>query len=335
MKPFVHAVFERLFRPVSGPHGALSGPGGDNETMYIDSYGLIAQQDGDMGDSLQREGMYAFGKWFRYDRVGNTLFLAEPLGRRDHKAIMDRFEVRPGIYVRHPDPYRWWSDPDTTSRDQLLPVIAYCGAYQDYGRLWRLFLATLKRGFFAQNTLRVGDGKKSWKVPDSMHATIGLFIRAGGWYTAPLYPLLFVFDTAELVATLLTLVPVHWEEDNLRLRGREPRDVDDNNGIISHLMAVAFKPTPISWLNRQVYALTRTANYGNFVKGEKNPVMGALAWYHRIEGRGNPELAELYRPLVEEYLSPREQIEQAKFSIAMFVARQRPPTALTGIDRRR
>lgn len=291
--------------------------------MYVDGYALIAQRDGDVGDSLHREGMYAFGKWLRYDSVHNTVTIEEIPERRDPGAIMDKFEVEPGIYVRHPDPSRWSSDPQTTSRDQLVPVIAYCGAYEDYPRLWRLFKATAKRGFFAQNIYRIGEGEKTWKVPDSMLGTLGLFIRAGGWYTAPLYPLLLVVDTADLIATALNLIPIHWEEKNKRLRFKEPRDVDDNNTIIAHLMAAKFKPTPMSWLNRWLYSATRAPNNGNIVMGEHNPVMGALVWYHRSEANGNPEIAELYRPMIEQYFSPRDEYHQAVHTLTRLFRKDR------------
>lgn len=284
--------------------------------MYVDAYALISQRDGDGGDTLHREGMYAFGKWMRLHEDGKTVEIAEIPERRNSRQIMNKFEVEPGIYVRHPDPMRWSSDPNTTSRDQLVPVIAYCGAYGDYGRLGRLFKATLKRGLFAQNIFKIGDNDgQHWKVPDTMVGTLGLFIRAGGWYTAPLYPLLLTTDMADLFATLLNLIPLHWEESNLKFRFTENRDVDDNNTIIGQLMAVKFKPTPISWLNRQIYAWTRSVNNGNTILGERNPVMGALSWYHRAEAGGNPEMAELYRPLIEEYFSPREEYRQVIFQL--------------------
>lgn len=277
--------------------------------MYIDAYALISQQDGDAGDSLHREGMYAFGKFLLYDRKNNTVAINEIPARRNPAQIIDKFEVQPGIYVRHPNPTRWFSNPDTTSRDQLIPVIAYCGAYRDYSRLWRLFKAVAERGFFAQNVLDTGDGETVHKVPDTMIGHLGLFIRAGGWWTAPLYPLLFITDTADLLATIWESIPVHWEETGKRLRSRALGDVDDNNAIIAHLMAVKFKPTPISWLNRQVYSLLRPLNYGNTILGESNNVMGALAWYHRKEAGGNEGIAELYRPLIEEYFSPQQPYE--------------------------
>lgn len=287
--------------------------------MYVDAYALIVQQDGDGGDTLQREGMYAFGKWLRYNQSDNTVVIAEPPGRENPSKIFDKLEVRPGIYVRHPDPKKWYSNPDTTSRDQLVPLIAYCGAYRDHARLWRLFKAFAKRGMFSQNIKHNGEGHLGIKVPDTMIAHLGLFIRAGGWWTAPLYPFLFLADSIELAGTILNLVPVHWEERNQRLRWKDLRDVDDNNAIIAHLLAAKFKPTPISWLDRQLYAYTRRVNYGNTILGESNPVMGALAWYHRPSNLGNPEMAELYRPLIREYFAPHDEIEHLRLRVATFM----------------
>jgi hypothetical protein len=263
--------------------------------MYMDAYAIIVQKDMDGGDSLHREGMYAFALKLRKDRAPASANLPEPK--------IEKFEVSPGVYVRHPDPTKWYSNPETTSRDQLFPVIAYCAAYEDYPRLWRLFKASAKRGFFAQNWLRVGPGEKERKIPDPMFMNIAHFIRAGGWWTAPLYPLLFFFDALELTGTVLSAVPLHFSDDRLIPRLKNGNDVDDNNLIVQHLLAARFKPTPFSALARYIYSVTRPQNFGNTKLGEKNPVMGALRWYHRSEfdGHGNPELAELYRPLIEEY----------------------------------
>ena len=68
-----------------------------------------------------------------------------------------------------------------------------------------------------------------------------------------------------------------------------------------------------SEFNRYLYSLTRPVNLGNTALGEKNPVMGALRWYHRseFEGEANPEIAELYRPLIEKYFTypdPRQDL---------------------------
>jgi hypothetical protein len=272
--------------------------------MYIDAYAVIVQKDMDGGDTLHREGLYAFGKKLRYDLINNQVFIdPNPIRRPASEDIISRFEVSPGIYIRHPDPNKWYSNPDATSRDQLIPVIAYCAAYEDYPRLWRLFKATSQRGMFAQNILRIGDGETEKKIPDPMHLNMAQFIRAGGWWTAPLYPLLLVYDSIELIGTLLSALPLHFKDDHWIPRWKMDDDVDDNNIVVQHLLAAVYKPTPISELNRYLYSITRPRNLGNTILGERNSVMGALRWYHRSEygGEANPEIAELYRPLIEKY----------------------------------
>jgi hypothetical protein len=286
--------------------------------MYIDAYAVIVQKDMDGGDSLHREGMYAFGKKLRYDNFENKVLVQDSssLRRPASEDIIERFEVSPGVYVRHPDPNKWYSNPDTTSRDQIMPIIAYCAAYEDYPRLWRLFTAVAQRGMFAQNTIRIGNGEIDKKIPDPMILNFAQFIRAGGWWTAPLYPLLFVFDSIELIGTVFVAMPLHFQDDHLIPRLRTGNDVDDNNVVIQHLLAAHYKPTPISELSRYLYSVTRQKNLGNTRLGEKNAVMGALRWYHRNEygGEGNPEIAELYRPLIEKYFdypSPQEYVAEA------------------------
>ncbi len=282
--------------------------------MYIDAYAVIVQKDMDGGDTLHREGMYAFGMKLAYDHVNNLVHVTDPndkrgiasvgmLQRPPAEVLIGKFEVQPGIYIRHPDPAKWYSNPDATSRDQLLPVIAYCAAYEDYPRLWRLFKATVQRGMFAQNFLRIGDGENDFKIPDPMHLNVAQFIRAGGWWTAPFYPLLIVYDSIEFVGTLITALPFHLRDDHFVPRWKRQDDVDDNNVMIQHLMAAFYKPTPISEFNRYIYSITRPKNFGNSLLGEENHVMGALRWYHRNEfgGHGNPEVAEVYRPLIMKY----------------------------------
>lgn len=274
--------------------------------MYIDSYAIIVQKDMDGGDSLQREGMYAFGKWLR-KKDDYTFIIEEIPEREDPKKIIEKFEVEPGIYIRHPDKAKWYSNPWTTSRDQIIPVLAYCAAYEDYDRLWRLSKASMKRFFFAQNFYENGDNKvaKGQKVPDTYLAHLNLFIRAGGYYTAPLYPLLFFFDALDTIGIIIGDFPILWSESKKRFRAKSLDDVDDNNQIIALLMSYHFKPTPISAFNRWLYTKTRNINHGNTKMGEKNTVMGSLVWYHRKEANANPEIAELYRPIILKYF-PQE-----------------------------
>ena len=265
--------------------------------MHIDAFGLITQANGDGGDTCHREGMYAFGVWLNEQ----VLNITQPKSRSLRtQQIFDLLEIKPGIYVRHPDPSKWYADPSTTSRDQLMGVVAACAATGDRGRLWRLFKAVMRRGGFAQNTKR-NWGEVGWKIPDPMFFTFGLFIRAGclGWF----YPLLLIHDLFDLVGTLTQILLPRWDENRRRLVRRCMDDVDDNNTVISVLLAVAILPTPLSWVNRKLYARFRPMNFGCTELGETNRVQGALSWYHREgESGGNPEMAELYRAAIERWL---------------------------------
>lgn len=180
-----------------------------------------------------------------------------------------------GVWIRHPK----YPDTKDCSRDQLDPIIMALGknAQNMPISLKDTFKAHIGRFFFYQN----GD----WP----MLTTPGLYIRAfKAWY---LYPILLALDIGFLGAALENLMRSN------------PDDVDDNNNIMRMTQAAQVYPTPLSSLGRKLYALTRKKNNGNIIKGEKNAVMGALVWYHRAESNGNPEIAEAYRPIVEEYFS--------------------------------
>ena len=207
-------------------------------------------------------------------RMGQWLFLGKghSIGPVDVGTIALRHLMpAPGVWIRHPQ----YPDIADCSRDQLDPIIMALGSCNLGLALRNTFKAHLKRGFFYQNK----------DVP--MIVTPCLYIRAfKAWY---LYPVLCVLDIGFCFA---------WLENLFR---RNPDDVDDNNNIMRMTQAAQVMPTPLSWLGRKLYAKTRRPNFGNTVKGEKNPVMGALVWYHRTESGGNPCIAEIYRPIVERY----------------------------------
>lgn len=274
--------------------------------MKFDSNGLIVTLNNDGGDSCAEEGRYWFLYWFNFVLMSNYN-LAIKLPRRDHpEAIINKLEVKPGIYVRNPLDH---NTPDTTSRDQLLPIIWYCAAYKDYKRLGMLFLRVMLRLGFAQNCMK--DGK--FKLPDQMWTSMGAFIRAGGGYTQILYPLLLIFDTLDLIDILVAVAfPYTWNSELLTwynphtwFTPRSYDDVDDNNRDIALLAAVWFKATPISFLNRTLWGRFRPPNLGNTVLGYKNNCLAAIAWYHDPKNQGNIEVVELYRLPIETFLKGR------------------------------
>lgn len=227
-------------------------------------------------------------------------------------------EIEPGIYVRHPDPLSWVSDPRNVSRDQLTPVICF-HTLESYtnSRLTRnllrreqqeLLKACLKRYMFAQNIYPnwVDPRKETVKAKTADFITPDLWaVFARAWLKtvwAPLaLPVVLFGDFCLIITVLLKVFAPITKDTNdgkFEFRWPGPDDVDDDN-INNVLMTTqhAF-PTPFSWLARKIYKTFRRKNLGNTELGEKDAVMGALAQYHRND---NPELAEIARPLVNKY----------------------------------
>lgn len=272
--------------------------------MNYDANGLIVTKTKDGGDTLSEEARFWFLCWFNFVRLSNYNISSVMQSRTITKdKVFTLLEDTPGIYVRNPIDR---NDSTDVSRDQLLPVIFYCAAYRDYPRLWRLFKKTFARGFFAQNTSK--DGKN--KLPDQMITSIGCFIRCGGYYSAVLYPLLYVFDLIDLLGTIVwLLLPYTWNSELLVwhkpqtwMTARTPDDVDDNNLDIALLASVHFKPTIITFIHRVIWGSYRPRNDGNIILGERNNCLAALAWYHADINNGNPEITEMYRKPIEKYL---------------------------------
>jgi hypothetical protein len=269
--------------------------------MNFDANGLIVTTAGDGGDTLAEESRYWFLYWFNFVFMSKYDISLKLSQRKTPQEVMTLLETSPGIYVRNPLTY---NTPNTTSRDQLMPVIFYCAAYKDYARLGRLFKAVFKRAFFAQNDSLNG----AWKLPDQMITCLGYFIRSGGYYTAILYPLLYIFDTLDLLGTLLYLIfpfsfPVNstLSDPTTWITIRSNTQVDDNNTDVGMLHAMAFKPTLISILNRLIWGQFRPRNAGNAL-GYSNNCLAAMAYYHSPANQGNIEVTELYTAPLLKYL---------------------------------
>lgn len=254
--------------------------------MNLDANGLLVTTANDGGDSCAEEGRFWFLYYFNLVVMSNPSVSKIAALRRPYRELINLLEVSPGIYVRNPLTY---NTPNTTSRDQLMPIMFYCAAYQDYSRLWRLFKQVAARGFFAQNNTK--DGK--YKLPDEMLTCIGYFIRCGGNNTIVFYPLLYIFDTLDLIGTLINLL-IYAFRPNMT-------DVDDNNTDIRMLAAVIFKPTLISYLDRLIWGQFRPKNAGNAL-GYKNNCLAAMAYYHDPSNQGNIEVVSLYSSPILKYL---------------------------------
>lgn len=273
--------------------------------MYLDHWGLIVQKDFDGGDTLHRHGSLALVQAIA---ARKGLAVPDKPGRPHPRPWRDAqkvFEVRPGIYRRHPDPHKWYSNPDTTSRDQLVPTLIALGLWGMRRELFRLQSKIVLRGLFAQNIYRnwepVENQKK--KIPDTFIAALGILIRGWGLWALPLYPVLVVLDAIDFLGQAIELIPIH-VTDEWKVRRKDPSDADDMNTVNKHLQALIVLPTPFSWAARKIYSKFRMKTLGTLEMGEPNRVMGALVYYNRAgDANGNPEIAEAYRPLVEKYFS--------------------------------
>jgi hypothetical protein len=165
-------------------------------------------------------------------------------------------------FVRHPFQDGFRSDPAHFSRDQQDPLVVMMGLLDidDYLR-WTL-KNQLKRSGRYQN--------RDWANLN----TVSLYIRA--FKARHLWPLLLVTDLGLIVSGIS-----HWVK-----RKRDPIHTDINNHVIRLAQAQAILPTLTSWLARKLF------------KRLWPDMNEALAFYHRAENGGNPEMAELYRPII-------------------------------------
>jgi hypothetical protein len=227
-------------------------------SVYLDEYGLIVQADGDGGDTAQRTGMY----YYLQD---------DPAG---FEKALDLLEVHPGIFVRHPQQDDFRSDPREFSRDQQRPLVIALGKYKMRDRLWRMLRGHVLRLGKYQNMDFIGP------------VGVGEYIRS--FEAKPLYPALVITDLCLLVGSVYLAAEASFDTD----------EVDDNNHVMTLIQAQQVMPTPLGWLAAEAYLRLRPRNKGNFFLGKENPVLGALAWYHRRESGGNPFLGNgLYQKL--------------------------------------
>lgn len=270
--------------------------------MNLDSNGLVIS-GGDGGDSCQRQ-YEIFLRLAILSKIGIAP-IALPTNLASPAQAQALLEVKPGIYVRNPDPTQWYSNPNTTSRDQLTPPLCYHSYMSFHGdkdsrkTLGRLLWACIKRGMFAQNDRPDGGG--NWKIPDFLDPSLwSIFLRGSKTASLLLYPLLMLGDFVQLIGTALSIWGPIITNGTLSFTSRDPNDVDDNN--MNNVMNVAQYtiPTPFSWLSRKMYKKYRQQNDGNTQMGETSAIMGAMVWYDRLPA-GNPEIPELARPIVERY----------------------------------
>ena len=291
--------------------------------MNIDSYKLI-QSGGDGGDTCHRMFTVALRMLLNFKLVVDHNIPVPDICRNpvwgqlvSPQEAEILLQASPGIYRRHCDPEFWGSDPRNESRDQLTPVICYLaflasrsGALgKEYrGKLLTLLKECLKRYMFAQNIYpNWVDARKDptvkKKTPDFLNFDLwGVFARGfvNTWWFPVAIPFIILGDIFLVLSAMFKVwAPIN-KDGTLEFRMPGSDDVDDDNMNNVLMGTQHVYQTPLSWLARKIYKKFRRQNLGNTELGEKSAIMGALAYYHRGP-QGNPEIAELARPIVERY----------------------------------
>jgi len=269
---------------------------------YVDKFGVITQKDGDGGDSIHKTLMYHLGcKWWAY-----------PSGILNYWESLNKFVCWPHQYSfrRHPDSSKWYGHCDRLSRDQATPLVISLGEFGFKKILWVFMLKHILRLGFMTNTRRNWqyptlkehnehnhwvDWNYDWKLPDFAGPEFwGYYIRALKLW--PLYPLLVLFDFENLVNTIIKC----W------FYGKDPKNSDDQNHILSLLQSQRRLPTPISWLSRKVYV-----RYRPMAQQPKIDSNGCIEYrtysgpqsalqYYFAEEHGGPPIDLVFKEIVED-----------------------------------
>jgi len=186
---------------------------------FIDKYGLIAQKDSsgaDGGDSAHRFGItYSCLKLLGYKYwVTNSHVLDDY-----YQTAMHMYQVSNDVYVRHPDPEKWYSNPLNFSRDQTVMLIKAMLMRGDFGRVKRLFGKIFKNlGRYPNvypNYAVPGEERYKKKFPDILTPSgVADFIRS--FNNRCFYPLLCVLDCVRFVDVFLA----EREDNECKTRGK-------------------------------------------------------------------------------------------------------------------
>jgi hypothetical protein len=272
------------------------------DALHLDKYGLIVQSDGNGGDTAQREGWAWLGAWVRLNILKKPWPVERKLSFTDTMALLEMDQS--GTFRRNPDP-RWNSLQDF-SRDQTIPIVAAMGVWNDQQRLDRFWQKTVSRSYRAQNGDLMGPGG------------VNLFLRARNSQPGIIGDLQMPLDVAMRIKSSST----------------DKNDVgDDLNLIVILLLSKLRSSNDSTNTALTTYALNRPDNYGCYLQSYRakfgidpnvdpavvrnrmdagiaggwspdcSRVLGALRWYFRVETGANPELAELYAPILSRWFT--------------------------------
>jgi hypothetical protein len=233
--------------------------------MNLDKDGLPIQADGDAKDQLHRIGMILIGYMVTRKPIAPPQNMLKMF-----YALTGILQPSPGVFIRHKG-----STPDDVSCDQLIGAL--CGLISIGARASAkaMFLQMIRRFGFAQNIVDGLNGDSTTKkIPDFMlFRAMPLFCRFSSWA----YPFAIIFDAYLLALVIGDYIYLHTDKD--------PADV--NNTLMTVAVCSAIMPTPFSALAKWLWPKLCPGIYQR------------LERYHRAEALGNPEIAELWKPIVE------------------------------------
>ncbi len=304
--------------------------------IYYDDDGLIVHRGTgpghrDGGDTAQREGWYWLGVWIRKNKLNDPWNVQRKLTFAQVIRLLE--PNRDGVFYRHPKLPPWNNPYDKDwgfSRDQMIPLVAAMGVWgmtDELRRLWNALPQDPVGGTkhtFNGNWLTLLGQKTIYTGDDVKGATINLFRRAWNEDPMPASDHNGPPGEDELAGNVgIRLAATVDNRDNTG---------DDLNLIVMLLMSIFRSPSAVSTAAVNLYAKNRPVSYGSFLdsyyakygfqpdisaevmrsrldegirngwKTDSSRVFGAVRWYQRAESGANPQLAELFRPIVRAYL---------------------------------
>ena len=118
--------------------------------IFFDDYGYPSDQTGDGGDSAVRASLLAMCK---------SPFMGT--------FMLRKYEIKPGLFVRHPKQVPWNNYKNLT-RDQTICLVAGLKATGNWRAVSRMFYSRAKCFFFSQSTERDYPGTKKYPWPHTM-----------------------------------------------------------------------------------------------------------------------------------------------------------------------
>lgn len=300
-------------------------------SLQTDPDGLIVHRNLDGGDTAQREGWFWFGAWIRKNVLNQPVH-----SNRKLAAAVDALDLlepsKDGVFFRHPKLKPWNNPYDKKfgfSRDQMVPLVAAMGVHGMEDRLRRLWNKLPQDPLWGTKHTFNGEfktvlGMKTVHSGDIVGPiTINLFRRA--WNEDPLKAGDGNGPGGERELASNVDLRIAFSATNRDDTG------DDLNLIVMLLLSLLRFPSPTVREAAHRYAKNRDVSYGSFLgayrdkygldlevpsteverrmkdgiangwKTDCSRVFGAVRWYHRAESGANPDLADLYRPIIQKY----------------------------------